>query len=79
MAVPNMCSIMMSSQFLPPHPTGGVTFVKDMAVGARAGVRGSEWAVWPPHPDPLPRSRVFTDSHIECGGEGAESLGCRLF
>ncbi len=29
---------------------------------------------WPPHPGPLPPSRVPTESHVESGGEGAEGV-----
>ena len=37
-------------------PTIGMAFGVDSTVGERAGVRGRERAVWPPHPNPLPRN-----------------------
>ena len=37
-------------------PTIDVAFGVDSAVGERAGVRGPERAMWPPHPNPLPRN-----------------------
>ena len=42
-------------KFCPLSPTFGVAFGVDFTVGERAGVRGAEQAIWPPHPNPLPR------------------------
>ena len=40
--------------------------------GETTRVRGPHRSLWPPHPDPLPHSGDFTESRIDCGGEGAE-------
>ena len=44
----------------------------DVIAGERARVRGLPQVGWPPHPGPLPHSRVLSDSNVASGGEGAE-------
>ncbi len=53
-------------------PASDIAKPCDVIAGERARVRGLPSIVWPPHPDPPPPRRVPTESHIECGGEGAE-------
>ncbi len=44
----------------------------DSTAGERARVRAATEPLTPPHPSPLPHSGVFAESHVDCGGEGAE-------
>ena len=54
----------------PLSPTIGTAFGADSAVGERAGVRGLEREMWPPHPTLSPQSRPRRRSHRQWG-EGA--------
>ncbi len=55
----------------PLSPTIDVAFGADSTVGERAGVRGLERAVWPPHPQPSPPQNAPSESDAARGGEGA--------
>ncbi len=59
-------------RFRPLLPRDQRVFCPVRVAGERAGVRGRYRSLRPPHPDPLPHSRVHSASGIECGGEGAE-------
>ncbi len=66
-------------RFCPLSPTLGVAFGEDLAVGERAGVRGLERAVWPPHPHPLPRNMRHPKATSLAGEREPETwwLPCR--
>ena len=55
----------------PLSPTIGAAVGEDSTVGERAGVRGPERAVWPPHPHPHPRNVSSGEIDVARGGEGA--------
>ncbi len=56
-------------RFRPPLPRDRRVFCPVRVAGERAGVRGSERARWPPHPDPLPP--------VESTPKGASNVGER--
>ena len=56
----------------PLSPAGDMTDTNDITAGERARVRGATGQLTPPHPGPLPHSHALTESHTDCGGEGAE-------
>ncbi len=53
-------------------PASDIAIHFDLTAGERARVRGPHSLAQLPHPGPLPPSGVPTESHIDCGGEGAE-------
>ena len=57
------------TRFRPPLPRDRRVFCPVRVAGERAGVRGSERARWPPHPDPLPP--------VESTPKGASNVGER--
>ncbi len=56
----------------PLSPTIDTAIGVDSTVGERAGVRGPEWAVWPPHPNPLPRNMSTPGLTSIAGERGPE-------
>ncbi len=60
------------TRFRPPLPRERCGPCPMRFAGERAGVRGQYRSLRPPHPGPLPHSRVLSKSSAECGGEGAE-------
>ena len=61
----------------PLSPTIVAALGEDSTVGERAGVRGPERAVSPPHPNPLPRNISSTGSTSIAGERGPEGdSGC---
>ena len=58
------------SQFCSLSPTIDAAFGEDSTVGERAGVRGRERAMWPPHPSPLPRNTSSSGAMSIAGERG---------
>ncbi len=61
------------TRFRPPLPRDQCGNPGGRFAGERVGVRGPYRSLKPPHPGPLPHSGVYSESGIDCGGEGAES------
>ncbi len=54
-------------------PTIGTACGVDSTVEERAGVRGQERAMWPPHPHPLPRNMHKVKATSLAGERGPET------
>ncbi len=61
-----------------PSPHWQRDFLRGHGCGERAGVRGLERAVWPPHPHPLPR-KTHTLKAQSIAGERGQTLTAGYF
>ena len=62
----------VANTFPAPSPPRSTCLLPCAFCGGEGGVRGPHRSLRPPHPGPLPHSRVLPESRIDGGGEGAE-------